>query len=157
MSEPSLDLTLRPARPGDFPALYDLRWRVLRAPWQQPRGSEQDELEEEAYHFLAEKDAKIIAAGRLHPLPGGIWQIRYMAVAPAHAGQGLGRSILHGLEQHACQQGARRIILNARERAVPFYQKHGYQITAPGPLLWNILPHFFMEKNAPLPASRKPF
>ena len=34
-----------PQNPEEFERYRDLRWRILRAPWNQPRGSELDEIE----------------------------------------------------------------------------------------------------------------
>lgn len=35
-----------PQSSEDWQAYYQLRWQVLRAPWGEPRGSEQDDLEQ---------------------------------------------------------------------------------------------------------------
>ncbi|MEJ2362384.1 MAG: thioesterase, partial [Gammaproteobacteria bacterium] len=34
-----------PQTKQEWQAYFDLRWRILRAPWQQARGSERDDLE----------------------------------------------------------------------------------------------------------------
>jgi hypothetical protein len=34
----------------EFMQYYELRWRLLRKPWNQPKGSEKDEKEDEAFH-----------------------------------------------------------------------------------------------------------
>ena len=51
--------------PEQLEHYYDLRWRILRAPWKQPRGSEKDILEEDSYHLMV-VDAKqrVIGVGR---------------------------------------------------------------------------------------------
>ena len=33
---------LEPKTKEDFKKYYDLRWRILRKPWNQPRGSEKE-------------------------------------------------------------------------------------------------------------------
>ena len=53
---------------SEFEAYYDLRWRILRKPWGQERGSEKDELEEEAFHVIAVDNGRIIGGGRGHGL-----------------------------------------------------------------------------------------
>ncbi len=62
------ELILRsPASPSDWDTYFDLRWRILRAPWGQPRGSERDSAEESAFHLLLLDHAgKAVACGRLH-------------------------------------------------------------------------------------------
>jgi len=59
---------------------YDLRWRILRAPWNQPKGTEQDELEGQAIHIIAIDGDKIVGCGRAHFNTEDEAQIRYMAV-----------------------------------------------------------------------------
>ena len=109
-------------------AYYDLRWQVLRSPWQQPRGSEQDELELQAHHLmLTDNKGMVQAVGRLHRLDDKTGQIRYMAVADTTRGKGAGSLILNALEQQAVVLGFQLMQLNAREQAVSFYQKFGYQ------------------------------
>ena len=46
-------LVASPRTPKEFEEYYDLRWRILRAPWQQPRGSEKDDWEHLADHVSA--------------------------------------------------------------------------------------------------------
>ncbi|NNE38304.1 MAG: GNAT family N-acetyltransferase, partial [Gammaproteobacteria bacterium] len=69
-----------PITSQDFDQYYDLRWRILRAPWDQPRGSEKDKHEESAHHVCIKSDTgNVIGVGRLHIASPGIAQIRYMA------------------------------------------------------------------------------
>ena len=35
---------------------YEIRWQVLRAPLQQPRGSEKDEYEQHAWHRMVKDE-----------------------------------------------------------------------------------------------------
>ena len=65
-----------PEGPDEFDQYYDLRWRILRAPWQQPRGSEQDEWEDEAVHVAAFISGKLVGTGRLHRTADDRAQIR---------------------------------------------------------------------------------
>jgi hypothetical protein len=47
--------------------VFNLRWRILRAPCGQPRGSEGDSAEESAFHLLLLDPAgKAVACGRSH-------------------------------------------------------------------------------------------
>ena len=55
-----------------------------------------------------------------------------MAVEPTARGQGLGGRILDEFEKRARAAGATSIILNAREDAQRFYQKHGFTGRRPG-------------------------
>jgi len=117
-----------PQTPGQWQAYFALRYQVLRAPWGQPPGSEQDELEADSAHrFIVDSDGKVLAVGRLHRLADGWGQVRYMAVAEQARGQGLGAVILRALEQQAVAWGCAGITLNAREQAIGFYKHLGYQ------------------------------
>lgn len=137
-----------PETDQEWAAYYELRWRILRAPWQQPHGSERDELEQTAVHrCLLDAQNTIRAIGRLHWLAADSGQIRYMAVAGADQKQGLGSRILQSLEAAARQQGYTSIQLHARESAVPFYRHHGYTLRERSHLLYNEIQHYLMTRN----------
>lgn len=137
-----------PVTPEEFEKYFDLRWRMLREPWQQPRGSERDELEDTSHHLMVCDDTgQILGAGRLHaasPLQG---QIRYMAVANHYQGQGVGSLLLNALEHSARENHFRSIVLHARENALPFYLHHGYTQLEKSHLLYNSIQHYKMIKH----------
>lgn len=136
-----------PQTDAEWQAYYQLRWQVLRAPWQQPPGSERDELEAHSIHLmLIAENGDIAAVGRLHKVDVHTAQVRYMAVAEAWQGQGAGARILQGLEQHAVAMGLTTIVLNARESALHFYTRQGYQQQADAPTQLGIR-HFRMQKS----------
>lgn len=130
----------------EFEHYYDLRWRVLREPWSQERGQERDEHEAGAVHLGAWLGDRLVGVGRLHFIAAASAQIRYMAVETDVQGQGIGGRILEELERRAQRAGARRIILNARDRALRFYQQHGYKVTHSSETLFNAIPHWEMQK-----------
>ena len=137
-----------PISANEYLEYYELRWQLLRAPWQQPRGSEKDEYDPSAFHrVIYDKDHKPVAIGRLHIVTNKIAQIRYMAVVPAMQGRGLGSSILQALERIAQEQLISSLQLNARESAAGFYSKHGYRVTGKAATLFNAIGHFRMEKQ----------
>lgn len=126
---------------------YDLRWQVLRQPWQQPRGSEKDELDAEAFHLMAQDDTgHIIGVGRLHRNSDIQAQVRYMAVSPDHQGKRIGLQLLTRLEQQARDWGSREIVLNARSTCLGFYQKRDYQIIGEADTLFDSIAHKRMRK-----------
>ncbi|WP_337873025.1 GNAT family N-acetyltransferase [Ignavibacterium sp.] len=135
-----------PQTRDEFFKYYDLRWRILRAPWNQPKGSEQDELEGQAIHIVAVEDEKIVGCGRAHFNTADEAQIRYMAVENQWQGKGVGKLILDELEKRVIEKGAKKIILHARESVVKFYEKNGYKIVKPSHTLFGSIPHFLMEK-----------
>ena len=131
----------------EFERYYDLRWRMLRKPWGQPKGSEKDELDESSFHIMVcEEDGVPVAIGRLHFSTKEQCQIRYMAVEEDSRGKGYGKIVLNKLEQIAKEQGATQLVLNAREGAAGFYERAGYEITAPAYTLFGSIKHFKMIK-----------
>ena len=138
----------QPANPDELQQHYDLRWRVLREPWNQPRGSEQDEFEAIAAHASAYDAAgRLIGVGRLHGDGHGKAQIRYMAIEEEARGRGAGRAIVEHLEQIARRQGISSITLHARADVVGFYLRLGYQVTGAGPTLFGTIEHSNMSKH----------
>ncbi len=138
----------QPETQQDFERYYDLRWRLLREPWKQSRGSEKDELEERALHMMVCINDRIpVAVGRAHFNTDIEAQIRFMAVEPKYQNTGLGSVILKKLEDEVRQLGAKYIILHARENAVPFYERHGYRIISASHTLFESVPHFLMKKD----------
>ena len=136
----------QPRTPQEFEAYYDLRWRVLRAPWTQPKESEKDEYESAAVHLIAWLDGRMAGVGRVHfPAPHEA-QIRYMAVEPELQGQGIGGAILEALESSARGRGVQTVVLNARSTALGFYEKHGYRATEASEVLFESIPHWRMSK-----------
>jgi ribosomal protein S18 acetylase RimI-like enzyme len=137
----------KPRNQKEFEQYYALRWRILREPWDQPRESEKDEHEAGAVHLMAWVEAMLVGVGRLHCNSPAEAQIRYMAVEEKYRNQGVGAQILRELEKRAQQQGARSIVLNARDRAVHFYQKHGYQVQGKAGSLFDSVDHWAMRKE----------
>ena len=136
-----------PQTRDEFFRYYDLRWRILRAPWNQPKGSEQDDLEGQAIHIIAVEEDKIVGCGRAHFNTDDEAQIRYMAVEKDWQGKGVGKLILNELERRVIEKGAKKIILHARENVVKFYEKAGYKIVKPSHTLFGSIPHFLMVKT----------
>jgi len=139
---------IEPSTPDEHHRYYELRWKILRAPWNQPRGSEQDELEQSSNHLMMVDDRQaVIGVGRLHFNTISEAQIRYMAIATEQQRKGVGTLLLRALEGKASQLGAARIVLDAREQALGFYRKYGYELEGPGHVLFNTIPHVNMSKN----------
>ena len=70
-----------------------------------------------------------------------------MAVDDSVQGQGYGSAILAGLEAEAKRFGALRIVLNARDNAIKFYEKHGYATTSGADTLFESVRHVRMAKT----------
>ncbi|MGC6386268.1 GNAT family N-acetyltransferase [Ewingella sp. S1.OA.A_B6] len=88
------------------------------------------EMNEVGSCFVIARDNKGIAVGcgALRKLESGVAELKRMYAQPEYPG--LGTSILHHLEFHACQLGYQQIWLETRRvnrRAVGFYLARGYQ------------------------------
>lgn len=136
-----------PVSEEDFKQYYKLRFEVLRKPWGQIKGSETDHSDQNAIHAWIKDNDHVIAVCRLHFNSDTQAQIRYMGVDENYRGYGLGSIILKWLEQIAKEKNATHIILDAREKAIPFYEKQGYVILKKTYLLFGEIQHFLMEKR----------
>ena len=70
-----------------------------------------------------------------------------MAVEPGLEGRGVGSALLRELERRAMLAGATQVVLDARESANGFYEKHGYRIIGFAGLLFEQIPHWRMTKG----------
>ena len=140
---------IEPQTPEEFKQYYSLRYKILRKPWGQPRGSERDNEDEISHHrmIIDEATGDAIAVGRLQVNTKEEAQIRYMAVADNYQGQGLGSKIVIALEDIALDKGANRIILQARKNAVQFYQRNGYKVVDKSYILFDEIQHWLMKKE----------
>ena len=139
---------IEPSTPDEIQRYYELRWKILRAPWSQPRGSEQDEQEQSSHHLMILDDNhEVVAVGRLHFNTVHEAQIRYMAIADDQQRKGHGTLLLNALENRAIELGATRIVLDSRETAIPFYRKNNYKTTGAGHVLFNSITHSRMMKS----------
>lgn len=127
--------------------IINLRYDILRKPWNKAKDTATDELEEQSLNAYIEDQGNVIACGRLQNNGNGIGQIRYMAVDNNFQGKGLGKHILNKLEQEAQAIGIDTIELQARENAVMFYKANGYTIKEASFKLWDIIQHYLMIKS----------
>jgi len=136
-----------PKTNAEFEKYFELRWRVLRKPWNQPQGSEQDAEENNAYHLMATENDKVIGVARLQFTNNNSAQLRYMAVDKNHQNKGIGRSIVKHMEVYAKQHEANELFLHARDNALMFYKKLDYELTEKSYLLFNSIQHYKMRKK----------
>jgi len=136
-----------PSTEAELTAHYESRYETLRLPWGQPPGSEREGLEND--NILASainNSGQVIGVARMLPLGTDAVQIRSMGVSNRARGQGVGKALLAFLETKARNRGIIRIVLQARENAVHFYQAAGYTVLEESYLLWGVIQHYKMEK-----------
>ena len=138
----------QPATEDEFAQYYRLRWELLRAPWNEPLGSEKDDIEDQCFHaMVTDGEERCIGVGRLQLNSEREAQIRYMAVATPHEKKGVGTRIINALELEAKQKNMKTIVLDAREPAIGFYLKLGYTQKQKTYLLFDSIQHYHMEKS----------
>ncbi len=138
---------IQPSTQTEWDLYYDLRYRVLRAPWNQPRGTEKDEQEDSSFHFFALFDDEPAGVCRLQLNSFEEGQIRFMGVDEKFRGKKIGKILMEEAEKFARSKKISRIILQARENAVDFYLSCSYKKTEKTFLLWNTIQHYKMEKR----------
>lgn len=136
-----------PETPKEWNDYYDLRYRILRKPLDQPLGSEHNEGDATGIHFALYDHDQLKAIARLDQSDEHIAQVRFVAVESNQQGMGYGRMIMEATEQEARKRGDIKMILHARDYAVDFYLKLGYTLIEPSHKLFGILQHFLMSKN----------
>ena len=136
-----------PITETEFNDYFSLRWDVLRAPWNQPKGSEIADDEVGAEHYMVYSlENELMAVGRIHAIDNNTAQFRYMAVAPKYQSSGVGSFLLSSMIQISKHQGFKNIYLDARENAVDFYLKHGFKKIDKTYLLFGEIQHYSMNK-----------
>jgi predicted GNAT family N-acyltransferase len=122
---------------ADRDAVFAVRYQVFVDEQSVPEELEYDELDLTADHFLALLDGVPAGAGRLviidsAPHAGLGPEARAtgipgrLAVGKAGRGLGLGKLLVHAIEQRATECGLAAVELHAQTHAHGFYQRLGY-------------------------------
>jgi GNAT superfamily N-acetyltransferase len=103
-------------------------------------------------HFGIELNEKIIGIVSVYQVNSQLFfdeiqfQIRGMAVLEAHQQKGYGALLIERAEKYCFEKNASVIWFNAREKAVPFYEKNGYQTKGNSFEIPEVGIHFVMFK-----------
>ncbi|MFK7783719.1 MAG: GNAT family N-acetyltransferase [Crocinitomicaceae bacterium] len=125
---------------------YDLRYRILRAPLDQPRGSEKNDGDASGVHFALYENDVLKAIARMDKADSTT-QVRFVAVEEKSRGKGYGKLIMEATEKAAKERGDIEMVLHARDYAVDFYLKLNYQMIEKSHLLFGVLQHYKMSKT----------
>jgi ribosomal protein S18 acetylase RimI-like enzyme len=85
-------------------------------------------------------------ASKLFFLQGKQFQLRGMAVLPQYQKQGLGEKLVESAEKLIVEKEGNLIWFNARENAVGFYKKLGYEVKGDVFDIAGVGPHYIMYK-----------
>jgi GNAT superfamily N-acetyltransferase len=71
------------------------------------------------------------------------WYLATLGTDPLRQGQGVGSALLQPVLRRCDAEGVRAYLESSKERNVPFYRRHGFEVTgevrlAGGPLVWTM-------------------
>jgi len=122
-----------------------LRQKVLRAPLGLNIYDDDLAAEVEQLIFVFEEGQVVKGCVLMQHYDAGTFKLRQMAVDPDEQGKQIGSRLIEAAELYAIQLGKKKIMLHARQTAMPFYEKLGY--TAEGETFYEVgLPHKKMLK-----------
>ena len=112
----------------EYAAAFALREEVLRKPLGLSLRPETLQQVRDYLYLACHVDGELVG------LPGARCRksdreirMRQVAVAPRLQGQGIGRALVEFAEQFARERGFTLMTLHARDTAIPFYEKLGYE------------------------------
>ncbi len=123
-----------------------LRDRLLREPLGLTFEPAELEAEKDSHHLACYQDGELAACLVLIPEPGGKIRMRQLAVEEHCQRKGIGTALVAYSESVAVGLDYTEMVLHAREEAVPFYERLGYQKRGERFIAVTI-PHFFMRKR----------
>lgn len=133
---------------------YPLRRKVLRKNMPTEPHEFNGDFNKGTFHLGAFVDGEICGIVTMLPLEEGkVYQLRGMAVDDDFHGKNIGRKLVAEAEDICRKNGGETIWMNARENAIPFYEKCGYQKVGS---LFTIPPigaHIKMSRNLNDPAQ----
>ncbi len=128
--------------------MYYQRWLVLRAPINLERGTEKDQYDDHALHFIAVWNRQIIGSARLREMSKELGSIAYLAVLPEFQSQGIGTALIKKIIEIAKQKHLKFLRVMSRISASQFYKRIGFRETGE-PFEFLEVPHQFMYLNLP--------
>lgn len=127
---PMLITNLLPVEIEFLSPLYDLsinlRDKILREPLGLRFNVDELSKEDKDYHLGILHEGNLIACLVLTPKSKSVIKMRQVAVLESFQGQGIGRILVEYSESFSKAKGYKKIELNARENAIPFYKKLAY-------------------------------
>ena len=105
-----------------------IRYDVFITEQKFPEGSDIDDLEAAAEHLvLYDHTGRPLATARIYAVDEHVFRIERVAVLKAARKMGLGKVLIHKMEERIAAHGGQKIILNSESPAVGFYKKYGYE------------------------------
>lgn len=119
-----------PKTRDDFRLYYELRYRVLRQPWAQDRGTEKDDFEPISCHYMAwDTDADIpVGVIKLYEKEDGVGCFSHLAVDSKYQHTGIGKLLVNTVEDKARELGYTRIGCFSRLNSTDYFERKGYKV-----------------------------
>jgi len=130
----------------DYRKMVALRTLILRAPLGLSFTEQELDAEKEDILIAAFEDDDLLGCCILTSISPRSMRIRQMAVLNNQQRKGIGASLIRFCETIARDKGCHTMVMHARDTALGFYEKFGYQIIG-DPFVEVGLPHHFMEKK----------
>jgi N-acetylglutamate synthase-like GNAT family acetyltransferase len=130
----------------EYDQMVKLRMEILRIPLGLTFTEEQLANEKDDILICAFENGEIIGCCVLTRHDTDMLQLRQMAVRQDIQAKGIGKTILEYAERTALENGYSILMMHARDTAVGFYQKCGYEISG-DEFIEVSIPHYQMEKR----------
>ncbi len=137
-------------RSPEYLEALELRRKILRRPLNLDYKLEDLEAENNDMHFVicfkSQATQTVVGCLLLRPMSSKLVKMRQVAVDQSQQGMGIGKNLVLGAEEWAKTNQFEIIELHARENAVSFYTKLGYQPV--GEVFFEVtIPHTKMVKR----------
>ncbi len=131
----------------EYDAALRLRYKILREPLQLDYEVNQIEAEWDSFHFgIYDGDSKLVGCLTLESKSEEVIKMRQVVIDESAQKAGLGTALVLATEQWCADHQYKKIVLHARDLAVPFYQKLNYKIEGE-PFTEVSIIHFKMYKD----------
>ncbi len=119
-----------PKTRDDFKAYYDLRYRVLREPWGQPKDTEKDDYEPISQHFMAvdQESGNVVGVVKLFEKADQVGWFSHLAVDPHFQRKGIGLMLMEEVEKTARADGYKVLGCLSRLNTTSYFEKRGFKI-----------------------------
>ncbi len=131
---------------NEYEKMVSLRADILRKPLGLSFSADQLDKEKDDILIGAFDEEDMIGCCILTRVDNNTVKLGQMAVQNNLQGKGIGESIMNFAENLAVDKGYKKMIMHARDTAIGFYEKLGYNVVGDGFLEVNI-PHHRMEKE----------
>ncbi len=119
-------ITVLLAKLEEIPQLFEIRRIVFVIGQACPPQEEFDGLDDEATHFAAFYDEKLVGTARLREVEKQ-YKLERIAVLEEFRGLGIGAKIVETMLNFCKSEKNLSVYLHSQKYAVPYYQKFGFQ------------------------------